>query len=76
LDRYQLATSAPRTAWGFQSRWRTVDGVATHDRCSLGSPDGTLPLDETSHDVRSGIRFYNAEGLLVKRFATQDVEGT
>jgi pimeloyl-ACP methyl ester carboxylesterase len=44
LDRYQLATSAPRTAWGFQSRWRTVRGVATHDRCSLGSPDGTLPL--------------------------------
>jgi pimeloyl-ACP methyl ester carboxylesterase len=44
LDRYQLATSAPRTAWGFQSRWRTVRGVTTHDRCSLGSPDGTLPL--------------------------------
>jgi pimeloyl-ACP methyl ester carboxylesterase len=44
LDRYQLATSAPRTAWGFQSHWRTVRGVATHDRCSLGSPDGTLPL--------------------------------
>jgi hypothetical protein len=31
---------------------------------------------ETSHDVRSGIRFYNSEGLLVKRFATADVEGT
>jgi hypothetical protein len=31
---------------------------------------------ETSTDVRSGIRFYNTEGLLVKRFATQDVEGT
>jgi hypothetical protein len=33
-------------------------------------------LYETSTDVRSGIRFYNAEGLLVKRFATQDVDGT
>jgi hypothetical protein len=31
---------------------------------------------ETSTDVRRGIRFYNAEGLLVKRFATADVEGT
>ena len=29
------ATSAPHTAWGFQSRWRTVRGVATHDRASL-----------------------------------------
>jgi pimeloyl-ACP methyl ester carboxylesterase len=38
LDRYRLATSAPRTAWGFQSRWRTVRGVPTHDRCSLDSP--------------------------------------
>jgi hypothetical protein len=31
---------------------------------------------ETSHEVRRVIRFYNAEGLLVKRFATSDVEGT
>jgi pimeloyl-ACP methyl ester carboxylesterase len=37
LDRYRLATSAPRTAWGFQSRWRTVRGVDIHDRASLGS---------------------------------------
>ena len=37
-------------------------------------PCGTLY--ETSTDVRRGIRFYNAEGLLVKRFVTQDVEGT
>jgi pimeloyl-ACP methyl ester carboxylesterase len=43
-DRYRLATSAPRTAWGFQSRWRTVRGVATHARCSLASPSGALPL--------------------------------
>jgi hypothetical protein len=38
-----------------------------------------LPCGEiydTSHDVRHGIRFYNSEGLLVKRFATQDSEGT
>jgi pimeloyl-ACP methyl ester carboxylesterase len=38
LDRYRLATSAPHTAWGFQSRWRTVRGVATHDRASLAGP--------------------------------------
>jgi pimeloyl-ACP methyl ester carboxylesterase len=44
LDRYRLATSAPRTAWGFQSRWRTVQGIATHDRCSVSAPDGTTPL--------------------------------
>jgi pimeloyl-ACP methyl ester carboxylesterase len=44
LDRYRLATSAPRTAWGFQSRWATVRGVATHDRASLASPDDTMPL--------------------------------
>jgi pimeloyl-ACP methyl ester carboxylesterase len=44
LDRYRLATSAPRTAWGFQSRWRTVRGVPTHNRCSLADPDGTPPL--------------------------------
>jgi pimeloyl-ACP methyl ester carboxylesterase len=43
-DRYRLATSAPRTAWGFQSHWRTVRGVATHARCSLASPSGALPL--------------------------------
>ena len=44
LDRYRLATSAPRAAWEFQSRWRTVRGVPTHDRCSLAKPDGTPPL--------------------------------
>jgi pimeloyl-ACP methyl ester carboxylesterase len=44
LDRYRLATSAPETAWGFQSRWRIVRGVATHDRASLDSPDATPPL--------------------------------
>lgn len=44
LDRYRLATSAPREAWGFQSRWRTVRGVDTHDRASLASPNATLPL--------------------------------
>jgi pimeloyl-ACP methyl ester carboxylesterase len=44
VDRYRLATSAPRTAWGFQSRWRTVRGVATHDRCSLAGPDDGMPV--------------------------------
>jgi pimeloyl-ACP methyl ester carboxylesterase len=44
LERYRLATSAPSTAWGFQSRWRTVRGIATHDRSSLASPDGTPPV--------------------------------
>jgi pimeloyl-ACP methyl ester carboxylesterase len=44
LDRYRLSTCAPREAWGFQSRWRTVRGVDTHDRASLGSPNGTPPL--------------------------------
>jgi hypothetical protein len=46
----------------------------------VNEPIGTvLPCGEiydTSHDVRNGIRFYNAEGLLVKRFATQHSEGT
>jgi len=35
LDRYRLATSAPHAAWGFDSRWGTVRGVATHDRASI-----------------------------------------
>lgn len=43
-DRYRLATSAPRTAWGFQSHWRTVQGIATHERRSLVRPDGTTPV--------------------------------
>jgi pimeloyl-ACP methyl ester carboxylesterase len=43
-DRYRLATSAPRTAWGFQSRWRTVRATATHDRSSLAPPNGATPL--------------------------------
>ena len=43
-DRYRLATSAPRTASGFQSRWRTVRGVAIHDRCSLGPRKDTAPV--------------------------------
>jgi pimeloyl-ACP methyl ester carboxylesterase len=44
LDRYRLASSAPRTAWGFQSHWRTVRGVVIHDRASLASPDSPLPV--------------------------------
>ncbi len=44
LNRYRLATSAPRTAWGFQSRWRTVQGVAIHDRASRNSPNVAPPL--------------------------------
>ena len=43
-DRYRLATSAPATAWGFQSRWRTVRAIAIHDRCSLDPPDDTTPV--------------------------------
>jgi pimeloyl-ACP methyl ester carboxylesterase len=43
LDRYQLATSAPAPPGGPEP---LTDGprVTTHDRCSLSSPDGTLPL--------------------------------
>jgi len=44
LERYRLATSAPRTSRGFQSRWRTVRGSAIHDRCSLARLNGTTPL--------------------------------
>jgi pimeloyl-ACP methyl ester carboxylesterase len=44
VDRYRLATSAPRTAWGFQSRWRTVRGIDLHDRFSLARPSDTTPL--------------------------------
>ena len=34
----------PAQAGEFQSRWRTVRGVATHDRCLLASPNDTAPL--------------------------------
>jgi pimeloyl-ACP methyl ester carboxylesterase len=44
LDRYRLATSAPRTAWGFRSSWRTVRGVATHDRASFDGSSGAPRL--------------------------------
>jgi pimeloyl-ACP methyl ester carboxylesterase len=44
LDRYRLASSAPRTAWAFQSHWRTIGGVVIHDRASLASPDSPLPV--------------------------------
>jgi hypothetical protein len=37
-------------------------------------PCGTMY--ETSSDVRHGIRWYNGDGKLAKRFVTQDVEGT
>ena len=44
LGRYRLATSAPAPAHGFQSRWRTVRGVQTHDRTSVGGPGDITPL--------------------------------
>jgi pimeloyl-ACP methyl ester carboxylesterase len=44
LDRYRLATSAPAPAQGFESRWRTVRGVETHDRASVGGPGDAPPL--------------------------------
>ena len=44
LERYRLATSAPRTAGGFQSRWQRVRGVDIHDRSSLANPDSPLPV--------------------------------
>jgi pimeloyl-ACP methyl ester carboxylesterase len=44
LDRYRLATSAPCTAWGFQSRWQRIRGVETHNRASLAIPDSPLPV--------------------------------
>jgi hypothetical protein len=37
-------------------------------------PCGTLY--ETATDVRSGIRWYNSDGMLVTRSVTQDMEGT
>ena len=40
LDRYRLATSAPRDAFGFRSSWRTVLGVDTHDRASTAPRPG------------------------------------
>ena len=52
LDRYPLSTSAPLTAWGFQSRWPTVRGVATHDRASLAmiaTNDPGRVLDVAEH---------------------------
>ena len=44
LERYRLATSAPRTAGGFRSRWRRVEGVDLHDRVSLANPDSPSPV--------------------------------
>ena len=44
LGRYRLATSAPRPAVGFQSHWRTVQGVRLHDRVSGPGRDGTIPV--------------------------------
>jgi hypothetical protein len=41
----------------------------------FGLPCGTLY--ETSHDVRRGIRWYSsADRTIVKRFVSQDIEGT
>ena len=40
LERYRLATSAPRDAFGFRSSWRTVLGVDTHDRASTAPRPG------------------------------------
>jgi pimeloyl-ACP methyl ester carboxylesterase len=42
--RYRLATSAPRTSSGFQSRWQTVRGIDIHDRASLSGANVTPPL--------------------------------
>jgi pimeloyl-ACP methyl ester carboxylesterase len=44
LERFRLATSAPRRARGFQSCWRRVQGVEIHDRASLAVPDSPLPV--------------------------------
>ena len=44
LGRYRLATSAPRPAFGFQSRWRTVLGLRLHDRGSSSAADGAVPV--------------------------------
>jgi hypothetical protein len=44
----------------------------------VNDPVADLPCGtvyETSTDVRRGIRWYNSDGKLVKRFATQDLEG-
>jgi pimeloyl-ACP methyl ester carboxylesterase len=43
-DRYRQATSAPAPAYGFQSCWRTVRAVPTHDRRSLARPDHATPV--------------------------------
>ena len=45
----------------------------------VNEPVAELPCGtvyETSNDVRRGIRWYNSDGKLVKRFVTQDLEGT
>lgn len=48
-----------------------IDAV---DEPAFDAPCGTIY--ETIHDVRRGIRWYNDDGQLVKRFVTQDAEGT
>ena len=45
----------------------------------VNEPVAELPCGtvyESSNDVRRGIRWYNSDGKLVKRFVTQDLEGT
>ena len=43
-ERYALATCAPRGDARFESRWTRVRGIRLHDRASLHSPPGVLPV--------------------------------
>ena len=44
LDRYALATAAPRTAHGFRSEWTTVRGIRIHARTNITPATAKLPV--------------------------------
>lgn len=60
-------------------QWIICQTVFVIDSVNEPILDFALPcgtIYETIHDDRFGIRWYNADGKLVKRFVSQDAQGT